>query len=334
MQKKICFGIIGCSRIAESSTIPAIISSPYAELMQIGSRDLKKAEKFANKFNCKKYGTYEDILTDEKIDAVYISTPVGLHEKWTIKAAKSGKHVLCEKSSTTSYSSAKKMVKVAKQNKVRLMEGFMFRFHPSHKKVLEIIHNGMLGEIFSFHGMYGFQAVPKDDIRYKKELGGGVLNDAVCYPVCASRIIFHKEPIGVSCNLQVDKKTGIDERATVTLIYGQEQFAQMAVGYGLFYQSLYSVWGTEGFLKLSRSYNIPSDMPASLTINSNKENKELTIKPENHFLLMVDGFCKEILGMKSASFDFENDLLKQAKVMQAARMANAKNRFVELSEIK
>lgn len=334
MQKKIRFGIIGCSRIAENSTVPALMISQYAELVHVGSRVNEKAERFASKFNCKKYGTYQDVLSDKDVDAVYISTPVGLHEEWTINAAKAGKHIICEKSSTVSYSSAKIMVETAKQNNVRLMEGFMFRFHPSHKRVLETINNGTLGKIFSFHGMYGFQAVPKTDIRYKKELGGGILNDAVCYPICASRIVFHNEPIGVSCYLQMDKQTGIDERAIVTLSYGQEQFAQMIVGYGLFYQSLYSIWGTEGFLKLSRSYNIPPDMPASLTINSTKENKELTIKPQNHFLLMVDGFCKEILGMESATFDFESDLLKQARVMQAARMANTKNRFVEISEIK
>lgn len=333
MQKKIRFGIIGCSRIAENSTIPAILNSQYAQLVNIGSRTHQKAEKFATKFNCKKYGTYQDILSDDDVDAVYISTPVGLHEEWTVKAAKAGKHVLCEKSSTTSYSSAKVMVETAKQNNVRLMEGFMFRFHPSHKKVLELIHNGVLGNIFSFYGMYGFQAVSKDDIRYQKNLGGGILNDAACYPICASRIIFGREPIGTTCNLQIDSDTTIDERALLTLKYGNDKFAQMAVGYGLFYQSMYRIWGSEGSLNLSRSYNIPQDMPASLTIHSSKENNEITIEPTNHFSLMMDGYSKEILGMESAGFDFEGDLLAQAKVMQAARMSNLENRFVELSEV-
>jgi predicted dehydrogenase len=334
MQKKIRFGIIGCSRIAESSTVPALLGSQYAELVHVGSRTSEKAEKFAKRFKCKKYGTYHDVLADGDVAAVYISTPVGTHEEWTVKAAKAGKHILCEKSSTTSYSSAKTMIEAAKQNKVRLMEGFMFRFHPSHKKVMEIINNNTLGKISSFYGMYGFQAVPKDDIRYKKELGGGVLNDAVCYPICASRMIFGREPIGVTCNLQIDKQTSIDERAIITINYGQDQFAQMAVGYGLFYQSLYGIWGTEGFLKLSRSYNIPPDMPASIMINSNKENKEMTIDPTNHFLLMINGFSKEISGTEPAAYNFEDDLLNQAKTMQAARLSHVENRFVELSEIK
>lgn len=333
MQKKIHFGIIGCSRIAQNSTIPAIIESPYAELVQIGSRDTTKAEQFAKKFNCKNYGTYEDVLNNYDIDAIYISTPVGLHEEWTLKAAKAGKHILCEKSSTTSYSSAKKMVETAIENNVRLMEGFMFRFHPSHKKVLDLINNGVIGKIFAFYGRYGFQAVPKSDIRYRKELGGGVLNDAACYPICASRIIFDKEPVEVMCNLQIDKETGIDERAMVTINYGQDQLAQMVVGYDLFYQSLYDVWGTTGVLKLSRSYNIPPDMSASLIVNSSIENKELIIEPANHFVLMINGFCKEILELETSKFNFENDLLNQAKIMEAARLSYAKNSPVEVSEI-
>ena len=333
MQKKIRFGIIGCSKIAESSTIPAIMASPYAELAQMGSRDPQKAEQFAKKFNCKNHGTYEDVLTNNNIDAIYISTPVGLHEEWSIKASKAGKHTLCEKSSTTSYSSAKNMVDVARRNNVRLMEGFMFRFHPSHKKVLDLIRNGVLGNIFSFYGRYGFQSVSKNDIRYKKELGGGILNDAVCYPICASRIIFGKEPLEVMCNLKIDKETEIDERALLTINYDQDQVAQMVVGYGLFYQSLYSVWGTLGMLRLSRSYNIPQDMPASLVINSNTENKELTLEPANHFALMINGFCKDILGIETSGFNFENDLLNQAKVMEAARLSHVRNRPVELTEI-
>jgi predicted dehydrogenase len=333
MQKKIRFGIVGCSRIAEGSTIPAILNSPYAELIRIGSRNGTKAEKFANRFHCKKYGTYQDVLSDEDVDAVYISTPVGTHEEWVTKAAKAGKHVLCEKSSTTSYSSAKTMVETAKQNKIRLMEGFMFRFHPSHKKVLDIINTGTLGKIFSFYGMYGFQAISKDDIRYKKELGGGALNDAACYPICASRIIFGREPVGVTCELQTDKQTEVDERALVTIRYGRDQLAQMAVGYGLFYQSMYGVWGTEGFLKLSRSYNIQSDMSASIIVSSNKKSEEISVEPVNHFVLMVNGFSKEVLGLEPATFNFEGDLLNQARVMEAARLSHIESRFVELSEV-
>ncbi len=129
MTDKIRIGVIGCSTIAKNSTLPAILKSNNAKLEHIGSRSNKKALEFSKIFGCKKSGTYEDVINDENVDAIYISTPVGNHEEWVLKSANAGKHILCEKSSTTSFNSAKKMVSTVKENNVRLMEGFMYRFH-------------------------------------------------------------------------------------------------------------------------------------------------------------------------------------------------------------
>lgn len=334
MTKKIPFGIIGCSRIAESSTLPALSKSKLAELYFVGSRSTQKAEIFAKKFNCKKYGSYEEVLEDKNVQAVYVSLPIGLHEEWTIKSAKAGKHVLCEKSSTTSYVSAKKMVKTAKQNQVRLMEGFMFRFHPSHKKVLEVIKNGTIGNPFTFYGAYGFPTVDKTDVRLKKELGGGILNDAGCYPICASRIIFNKEPIEATCKLVIDTTTKVDTKAIIQLSYDRDCFAQMSTGYELNYENMYSVWGSKGRLNLSRAYNIPTDMQALLTVNSIDYTNEIKIQQADHFLLMLDAFSNELLSKNSSNFNFENDLLQQARVMEAARLSAKKNRTIRISDIK
>ena len=155
------FGIIGCSRIAKKSVIPAILKSEFAELEMIGSRTIEKSKEFSKEFNCEKNGTYDDVILNESIDAVYISTPIGTHAELAIKAASAGKHVYCEKSSTDSFSSAKKMVECSKNNNVRIMEGFMFRFHPQHQKVKELINNKKIGEIDSFNGSFGFPSFPE-----------------------------------------------------------------------------------------------------------------------------------------------------------------------------
>lgn len=332
MPNKIRFGIIGCSRIAEGSTIPAIVNSKFSELKIIGSRSKEKAEKFAKKFNCKEFGSYEDVLENKDVDAVYISLPVGLHEEWTVKAAQAGKHILCEKSLTTSYRSAYKMVESCKKNNVRLMEGLMFRFHPQHKKVLEFVRNGSLGKIFLFNGQYGLPPVPHDDIRQNKNLGGGVLNDAGCYPICASRIVFG-EPSSVFCNLVINKDTKVDEKANLCLKYDDSRFAQITVGYDLYYQSTYSVWGSQGMLKLTRSYNIPADMNAMLILHSSKDGREISVGAYNHYVLMIDSFCHEITGNNQREFNFEEDLLKQAKIMEAARISDREKCFVDIEEI-
>ena len=242
MTKNIRFGIIGCSRIAESTTIPAIINSSNTELSFIGSRSIEKAEKFASKFNCKNFGTYEDVMESDLVDVVYISVPVGLHAKYCLESSEHGKHVLCEKSSTVSLTEALKMVSSCKENHVRLMEGFMFRFHPQHSKVKELISQKKLGDLFHFAGYYGFPPMPHDDIRFKQKLGGGILNDAGCYPICASRIVFNEEPKGILCNLDFDKKNQVDVKASIFLDYSNGKTACMATGYNLNFQSKYSIW--------------------------------------------------------------------------------------------
>lgn len=330
--KKLRFGVIGCSRIASSSTIPAILQSKFTSLEHLGSRDELKARDFAKKFKCTKFGSYQDVLNDDNVDAVYISLPIGLHEEWVIKASKAGKHILCEKSSTTSYKSAQRMVDSCKKHNVRLLEGFMFRFHPSHQKVHQIIEQGKLGKIFSFYGKYGFAQVPSDDIRYNKKLGGGILNDAGCYPICASRIVFNKEPQSVFYLSTIDKKSGVDVKGILSLRYTENEFAQMEFGYGLAYQSKYEIWGNKGHLRLSRAYNIPPDVKASILIE-NPDKKEILVKLTNHFRLMFDSFSKQILNVNKAHFDFETDLLLQAKVMDAARRSHLQNKPVRPDDL-
>ncbi len=330
--QKLKFGVIGCSKIAESSVVPAILKSNYSELKIVGSRSKQKAESFAKKFFCPNFGSYQDVLNSD-VDVVYVSLPVGLHEEWSIKAAKAGKHVLCEKSSTTSYMSACRMVNACKENNVRIMEGFMFRFHPQHQKVLDLLNNNAIGKVFSFHGCYGLPPIPYDDIRHNKDLGGGVLNDAACYPICASRIVFQDEPLSVNCYFDIDEKSHIETKVDLLMKYNKNRFASLFVGYDLYYQSTYTVWGNAGILKLNRSYNIPSDMNAAMLLNTNKT-EEISIDACNHYVLMIDAFCNEIRGTPSCNFNFEKDLLNQAKVMEAARLSSKEQRSISLSEIK
>ena len=333
MDNKIRIGIIGCSTIAKTSTIPAILKSSNCELGFIGSRSNDKAKKVAYEFGCEKYGSYEDILHDDKIDAVYISTPVGTHEEWVIKSAQTGKHILCEKSSTISFDSAKKMVRICKENNVRLMEGFMFRFHPSHERVKKCMSNKIIGKIFLFSSKYGFPSISKNNIRYDKSLGGGILNDAGCYPINASRMLFESEPKGVFCNLTIDEETQVDTKATFFMDFDGDIQSQSSVGYDLAYQSNYRLWGSDGSLNLTRSYNIPSDMSAKLNIKNNNREEEILIEPVNHFKLMIEAFCNELIKSNSINYNFEEDLLNQARIMEACRISNNEKRYVETKEI-
>ncbi len=334
------FGIIGCSRIAKRSVIPGIIRSDFTELEFIGSRSIEKAEEFAKQFACKKFGTFQDVLSDNDVDAVYISTPIGTHEEWSIKASLEGKHIYCEKSSTVSFESAKKMIESSKQNNVRLMEGFMFKFHPQHKKVKELINNKMIGDLLSFDGKFGFPAFPEGDIRYNKDLGGGFLNDSGCYPIAASRMIFENEPVSVSCNLIMDSKIGVDVKGTSYMIFQNGNSASITYGNGNYYQAQYGIWGSKGTISLERAYSVPKDFETNVRLQysynpdwNSKKDENYKIAPVDHFLEMINEFCLDISGKQKSKINFENELKNQAKVMEAHRISNNEKRLVTLDEI-
>ena len=136
-------GTIGCSRVAEKYFFPHINSSENADIEFVGSRSIKKAEEWAKKYGSNKFGDYADVI-NSNVDAVYISLPIALHEEWAIKAANAGKHVLCEKSSSISYQSAKKMLQACKDNNVRILEALAFRFHAQHKQIQNLINEELV----------------------------------------------------------------------------------------------------------------------------------------------------------------------------------------------
>ena len=323
--KSLKFGIIGCSRIAKRSVIPAIIKSNFAELEIIGSRSSDKAKEFAKEFNCEKFGTYEDVISSDSVDVVYISTPIDTHAEWSNKATAAGKHVYVEKSSTYNLKTAEKMVESAKENNVRLMEGFMFRFHPQHQKVKELIKEGKIGEIRSFNGIFGFPAFPEGDIRYDS----GFLRDSGCYPICASRMIFDEEPLGVSCIQKMIPESSVDVGGSAIIFYENGKTATITYSNGSYYQAKYEVWGTDGVISLDRAYSVPPEFKTKITLQYNTENnwagrrtETFEIQPKDHFLEMLDTFCMEITGTKKAPFDFEQEMLNQAKVMTATNLSS------------
>jgi len=334
------FGIIGCSRIAKKSVIPAILKSECAELEIIGSRSIEKSREFAKEFNCTKNGTYDDVISDDSINAVYISTPIGTHAELAIKAISAGKHIYCEKSATDSFSSAKKIIECSKNNNVRVMEGFMFRFHPQHQKVQELINHKKIGNIDSFNGSFGFPSFPEGDIRYNKELGGGFLNDSGCYPICASRMIFDGEPVSIFYRSYNDLKNDVDVKGTSILSYENNKTASITYANGNYYQAKYEVWGSDGVISLDRAYSVPPDFITKINLQYNiennwqgRKNEIIEIPPTDHFLKMIDVFCMEIIGKKKSPFNFEEELLNQSKVMEAHRLSNSTHKEVWLSEI-
>jgi len=335
LQSKIRFGIIGCSSIAERVTIPAILESKSARLQRIGSRDSSKAKEFAKKFACRSHGVYEEVLEDDDVDAVYISLPIGLQADMMMRAARAGKHIICEKSATTSFAIANKVVGTCKNNQVRLLEGFSFRFHPQHRKVLSLINQKSLAKPFTLISKF---LVPikrsRSDFRFRRELGGGALNDLGCYMVCASRILFGDNPTTVNCRLFSEKHDDVDTYGTISLSFSDNRQAFGVFGYNNNFQSNYEMVCGNGSVFSRLAYNIRSKEKAVIDIRTTNKTKILSLQPANQSLLMIDRFCAELKGKRSSSDIFEKDLLTQAKIMEVSRVSNEEERLVNIKGFK
>lgn len=332
-QKKIRFGLIGCSRVAKKSAIPALLDSNLAELKMVGSRYLENARMCAEQFLCASFGSYGDVLANKDLDAVYISLPNSLHEEWSIKAAQAGKHVWCEKPAALTFESAKKMIAACKENNVRLMEGFMFLYHPQHAKVQELIKDGMLGEILTFEGRFAFQMPDSHNIRRNASLGGGAYNDAATYPIRASRMIFNTEPESVSCMMAIDLETQVDVKSDAILNYPGGRSATISSAFGGDFQSTYSVTGSKASIRMERAYAVPKDKEVKIFLEKGNKVEEILIEPTDHFKLMIDDFCREILLGDQSAKNYEEDLLAQARVLDAGRISHDEKRAVYLREL-
>ena len=332
-KNKIQFGIIGCSSIAERVTISAILKAKNANLHMIGSRSMTRAERFAKKFSCEKYGNYDDVLNDDNIDAVYISLPIALQQNEVIKSAKKGKHIICEKSASTSFDSIKKMIQVCTENEVRLMEGFSFRHHPQHKQVIKITKTKSFGNPSVFLSKFCIPIKRSDgNFRFNKHLGGSALNDLGCYIISASRLIFEANPIFINCKLFVTERNGVDMYGNIFLEFPKKRIAFGVFGYENNFQAKYEVISATSQISVETAYNIQNDKNAQITVYNKNKKKQFRLESANQTHLMIENFCDVLLNKKN-SFHYEKDMLIQAQVMAAARLSNMKNKLVGINEI-
>ena len=336
MNKKIRIGILGCANFAKRYAIPAFQAIDNAEVVSIASRDYEKAKEWATMFNIKAEESYDSLIESDEIDAVHIPLPNSLHKEWIIKAARNGKHIICEKSIDTNLKDVKEIVEECKKNGVVIYENFMCGFHPQHQKVLSMIEDNEIGKPFVFRSFFGFPKMNEDNFRYKKELGGGVLNENGAYVVFMARKMFGKEPISVTCNIYVD---GIDWSGTATLDFDDGISALLAFNLNAVYQNNYSLWGDKGIINVNRAYSIPPDMKPEVSLTVNKDMKEITtaidVEPANHFELIFKDFCDTIINKDSNTSKVEacyEKIINQAKVLEALRVSAKENRKVNLKE--
>jgi predicted dehydrogenase len=263
---KIRWGVLSTAAIGLDSVIPGMQGAELCDVVAIASRDRAKADDAAGRLGIPRaHGSYEDLLADPDVDAVYNPLPNHLHAEWTLKAAEAGKHVLCEKPLATTAAEAQEMVDGCRSAGVKLMEAFMYRLHPQWARVREIVASGRLGEVWAVQSAFSYRNVDPGDIRNIAEYGGGGLLDIGCYTINASRMLFGGEPTRVEGSIRRDPRFGVDVLASALLEFGDRQ-ATFSCSTQLESDQRVHVTGTEGRLLVEIPFNIPPDRPTRLLV--------------------------------------------------------------------
>ncbi|HRR06843.1 MAG TPA: aldo/keto reductase [Victivallales bacterium] len=303
---KIKWGIIGAGAIANAFA-HGIKQSSTGELIAIGSREKSKADNFAKQWNIPRaYASYQELLNDQEIDAVYICTPHPLHAEWTIAALNSGKHVLCEKPFTLNYPEADKAFSVAKENSKMLMEAFMYRCHPQTAELVKLIKNKIIGEIRLIQASFGFHASFNPESRlFNNELGGGGIMDVGCYPVSAARLIAGAslgkniaEPSQVKAVAKF-APTGVDEWSAAVAHFENGIIAELATAVSLRLENNVKIFGTEGKIIVPNPWCADRSNPVNGKIiveKYNSSSEEIIVQAnKTSFAYEIDFFGEAVL---------------------------------------
>jgi xylose dehydrogenase (NAD/NADP) len=301
LAKKIRWGVLGYARIARESLIPAILRSANSEFYALASRDeSKRAEARARYAMPQTYGSYEELLRDPQVDAVYIPLPNSLHREWTLQAAAHGKHILCEKPIALNAAQCREMIAACSARGVMLMEAFMYRYTDRTRQVQAVVRSGALGEIKFISASFRFLLANPASIKLRPELGGGSLYDIGCYPVnFAGMVADLIRPAGQK-NLAVPESVaavahragGIDVIFSAVLKYPGGLLASLHSGFNAHKRISAEIIGTEGVLEVPETF---FDAPGSLVLTCGDERQEIPVAASDRYRLEVEDFADALL---------------------------------------
>ncbi|HEY3248191.1 MAG TPA: Gfo/Idh/MocA family oxidoreductase [bacterium] len=278
------WGILGAARIARRRMLPAMRQAARTAVVAIASRRADAAAELAHEFAIPAvYGSYDELLADPAVDAVYNPLPNNLHAHWTIAAARRGKHVLCEKPIAVSAAEAAAMVAACRDAGVVLQEAFMYRFHPQIDEVRRRLAAGAIGDVRLVRSAFSFRVGRPDDIRLQAALGGGGLMDVGCYCVSISRLLLG-EPAAAFATATFER--GVDVALAGMLSFGTTT-AQFDCGLLSPYRQFCEVVGTDGAIVVPRPFQ-PEDRPVEITVRRGDHEERLEIPGTNQYTLMLE----------------------------------------------
>jgi predicted dehydrogenase len=325
VSRKVRWGVLGVARIATEKVIPATQQSAFSEVTAIASRDKAKAQAAAERLGIPKaYGSYDELIADPDVDAIYNPLPNHLHVPWSIRAAEAGKHVLCEKPIALNAAEAEQLLAVRDVTGVKIQEAFMVRTHPQWMRAVELVHAGRIGDVRAIVGAFSFLLTDPHNVRTVAAWGGGGLLDLGCYLVQTARWMLRREPARVFGAIERDAGTGIDRLASMILEFDGPGGATHAVGTCSMYQAPYQrvhALGTRGRVEVEIPFNAPLGGACRVFVGDGSDPtgvtaEALTIEPCNQYTIQADRFARAILDDTEVALPLE-DSVNNMRVLDA-----------------
>ena len=331
MSRKIRWGILSTAKIGRTQVIPAMQQGQYTEVTAIASGDAAKAAATAANLGiAKSYGSYEALLADTDIDAVYIPLPNQLHVPYTLKALAAGKHVLCEKPFAMNAGEAAELLAATQHYPhLKVMEAFMYRFHPQWQKAKEIIDGGLLGDVKQISTFFSYYNVDAGNIRNKPETGGGALMDIGCYCISFPRFLLGREPERVVALANIDPDFKTDIVTSGILDFGDGISAGFTCSTQLEPYQRINIIGTKGRLEVEIPCNAPIDAPCKLWLQREKVIEEIKTEVANQYTLQGDALSLAILNDAPVSTPL-TDAVNNMRVIDALVKSGRENVWVNL----
>jgi predicted dehydrogenase len=334
MSRKVRWGVLSTASIGVRKVLPAMQQGKFSEVVAIASRDLGKARETASKLGiAKAYGSYEELVEDPEIDAIYNPLPNQLHVPWTIKAAEAGKHVLCEKPISLTVVEAESLLKVRERTSVKIGEAFMIRSHPQWLRMKALIDEGRIGQLRAVMGCFSYFNVDPKNIRNNVESGGGALYDIGCYCIQAARYAFGAEPKRVVGCIDRDPKMQIDRLTSAILEFSGGQQSVFTCSTQFVPYQRVQFFGTKGRIEIEIPFNAPMDRPTRIFVDGgdlfggDRVSEEFPVCDQ--YTLQGDAFSKAILDDTEVPVSLE-EAIRNMKVIEAIFRSAASGGWVGL----
>jgi len=320
MARTVRWGILSTATIACEAVIPAMVKEPHCRNSVIGaiaSRSLKKAQAAADRFGIPRaYGSYEELLADAQIDAIYIPLPNHMHVPYAMKALEAGKHVLCEKPIGLSVAEAEALVETGRRHpQLKLMEAFMYRHHPQWKWARRVIDEGKIGTLRTVHSFFSYYDADPNSIHNRAEWGGGGLMDIGCYPISLSRFLFQDEPKRVVSILEDDPRFQVDVLASGIMEFAGGTATFTCSTQLTDYQRIIA-FGTKGRVEIEIPFNAPADRPCRAMLEAEGKIESLEFDICDQYGLQADLFSRAILDDTPVPTPIE-DAVANMRVLEA-----------------